>query len=279
MYLCFVDDVELTGLFDAWSMFGKDVYALACYLVDTEKTEPLLASVGSVKAKYGLDMSDPVKFNLKDTRLEKLYKERDRLPVLQQAISQGECLRADLLGTLSGAGAVVLVCATWPFSGTPKKGNLFQWAFENLMQRVGLQLRDRLGGGSPSLQVIVDRPDKEELYASYHEGFYRGVTSGGQQYYSGSLRNLKALDTLSFSDTLHSNFLQLADLIAGASRAFLRWCHDGKEAGRARILFGPIADSLAKDNQGRIHGAGFKISPEPEFRIDDRIAELMGAAP
>lgn len=225
MYLCFVDDVELTGPLDARSMFRRHVYALASYLVETDKTELLLASVESVKAKYGLDMSDPVKFNLKDTRLEKLYKERNRLPVLQQAISQGESLRADLLGTLSGAGAVVLACATWPFSGTPKKGNLLQWAFENLVQRVGLQLRDRLGGWSP----------------------------------------------------LHSNFLQLADLIAGASRVFLRWCHDGREEERARILFGPIADSLAKDNQGRIHGAGFKISPEPEFRIDDRIAELMGA--
>lgn len=275
MYFCFIDDVEVTGVFDAWSIFRKDIYALACYLVDTDKAQTLLASVGSVKAKYGLELSDPVKFNLKDTRLEKLYKERDRLPRLQRARPQGESLRAELLATLSGAGAVVLVCATWPFSGTPKKGNLFQWAFENLMQRVGLQLRDGLGGGSPSLQVIVDRPDKEELYASYHEGFYKGLTSGGQQYYSGSLRNLKALDTLSFSDTLHSNFLQLADLVAGASRTFLRWCRDGKESGRAKTLFGPIVDSLAKGDQGQIHGAGFKISPEPEFRIDDRIAELM----
>jgi len=277
VYLCFVDNVELTGLSDAWSMFRKDVYALACYLVDTEKTEPLLASVESVKARYGLQLRDPVKFNLKDTRLEKLYKERGRLSRLQQAISHGESLRADLLGTLSGAGAMVLVCATWPFSGTPKKGNLFQWAFENLMQRVGLQLQDRLGGGSPSLQVILDRPDKDEIYGSYEEGFYNGMTSGGQQYYSGSLRNLKALDTLCFSDTLHSNFLQLADLVAGASRTFLRWCHDGREAGRAKTLFGPIANNLAKDSQGRIHGAGFKISPEPGFRIDERIVELMGS--
>jgi len=278
MLLCFIDDVDKLSVAAIDSSTKIEVYALAGYVLSSTDVTRALAEVESVKATHGLLLSDPVKWNLKDTALQKAYKKRDRESKYVDASSQSDALRSELLEVLGQVQATVFVSAIWPFSETPQRYGLLQWAFENLLQRVGLHAKIQYGGQAPPLQVVVDRPDRDELNASYRAAYYEGRTSSGQAYLSGPLKDLGATDTLCFASTLDSNFLQLADLVAGASKTFLSWCHkrqDKRLARLARRTFTHVANQLARHaTSGQIDGTGFKISPDPGFLVDARIVEL-----
>lgn len=66
--------------------------------------------------------------------------------------------------------ARIFVSLTLPYSGTPEKGDLFQWAFEGLLQLIGMFLRDGPRRPYRSLVTVMDRLPADPVYESFRAG-------------------------------------------------------------------------------------------------------------
>ena len=93
--------------------------------------------------------------------------------------------------------------------------------------------------------------------------YQKGQDSYGNPYYSGPLRKYDVYPSLLFSSDLHSNELQVADLIVGLIRDFLKWVKYGQKEFIVKTFFPIIMNSFRKDNSGRILNKGLIVSNWP----------------
>jgi len=283
--ICFVDDTELKLPEDTNvtkteeitpEVVERTTYVLAGYLVKNGVLNNLSEAVARVKSEVGLEWYDPIKWNFKD--IEKLYEDRSRKSQYNRALRKSEGIRERMLRLLETFDARIVACAVARFKEQTPRKDCIGWAAENFFQRVGLVVKDQIGLSYPSLTLIMDWPPTNQVNAilsAYYSGYKNGMTvDAKQQYFSGSLSNLQALDCPLFAKMIYLPFLQLADLIAGATREFLIWAYTGKKKQRAEKFFGIIAPQFVRNREGGISKYGLKVSPEPEFDLDQKVREI-----
>ena len=274
MFIGFVDDTELSI-----ARSQSDVFVFGGYFLLVNRLGSFLDCITRVKGRYGLEPDDPVKWNLKDTRLKEAYETRGKKNLWNQLIEVSEDIRAELANLLKKHDAIVMACALERLSEYTDRRDCYRWALENLLQRVGLMLKQEDNYSCPSVIIIMDWPQKGQekgLFDIYTAGYYHGqAIDSGQEYFSGPLVCLRAFDSLVFSSTLHSAPLQVADIVVGIIRDFLVWCYKGTNEQRVKKFFPCIGDLLRRDDNGKIGGFGLKVSPNPTtFDIDEKIQEI-----
>lgn len=277
MLFGFVDDTEFPA-----SGNKPDVFVFGGYFLAADRLGDFLVAISKRKSRHGLSPEDPVKWNLKDTSLERVYQERGREDLLKQAIQASDEIRADLARLAREFDVIVMACALERLYEHVDRRDCYRWALENFLQRMGLMLKGRAEAeevAPPSLVLVMDWPQRKSdkgLFDIYAAGYHHGkAEDSGQLYFSGPLRELSTFDSLVFGSTLHSTPLQLADIIVGIIRDFLRWCYKGTNEQRVRKFFPLIGDLFHKGDNGRIGGSGLHVSPRPvDFDIDQKIQEI-----
>lgn len=233
MLIGFVDDTEFSI-----ARSQPDVFVFGGYFLLVNRLGSFLDCITRVKGRYGLEPDDPVKWNLKDTRLKEAYETRGKKNLWNQLIEVSEDIRAELANLLKKHDAIVMACALERLSEYTDQRDCYRWALENLLQRVGLMLKQEDNYSCPSVIIIMDWPQKGQekgLFDIYTAGYYHGqAIDSGQEYFSGPLVCLKAFDSLVFSSTLHSAPLQVADIVVGIIRDFWSGVTKGQTSNGSR---------------------------------------------
>lgn len=271
-----LDDIQLPKLVTGNNLGPDKAFGWAGYVVPLDGLKRLLKSLDQAKAAAGLSPEDPVKRSPDDS-LRKVYHRihggtegNRRFQALKRhALDIGDAV----IPKLSSTGAKVVACTIWPYSSTPTQAMALSWAFESLIQRVGLESEGRSWA---DVLVVIDRPPNkpDSLNESYRKGLHHGEASDGTSYYCGALQGRGFFGGLLLSATPYSPALQIADYVAGACRDFLLWCWTKKDKPRAKRTFGALWPAMRK-YRGKIDRAGFLIHPDPGFSVDDKIARLM----
>jgi len=276
---CFVDDIRFDQL-SKGDIPAETALGYASYTLTATALQDLLDTVTAKKADLGLCPFDPVKRSM-DDQIRRHYRDSpcpkpdEHFLIAKKNVAN---IGRFALRRLAKLDARIIACVNWPYSDTPARPDLLQWAFENLLQRVGLVLvKHQSGCTFPSLTVIVDRGNERDLLPAFAIGYWKGETVQGQPYHSGALKDLAMFGTLLFSATPYSIGLQVADFVSGACRDFVKWAHDGKYLKKAWNWFGLIIGCLDRGNDGKVDGFGFKINPAPGFSVDQKIQELKRA--
>lgn len=279
MFIGFIDDTELQI---TTKSNQPDIYVFGGFFIDQVRMPELQQRIAAIKAKYGLQPWHPIKWNLKD--LKKYYSDAEA--IYSRLMEASDTIRKEALGVLAEFEAIVLACGMTRFADTTPNVDCYRWAFENLLQRIGLMANGRRAGkrGKTNIMVVVDWPQggiDKSLFDIYAAGYHHGrAVDSGQDYFSGQLCSLNFADSLFYSSTVHCGPLQLADITVGCIKDFLSWCYKKQNRDRVRdrvaAFFPLIVDSLHRGTDGRVTGCGLKVTDKVD--LDAKIHELMQAA-
>ena len=139
--------------------------------------QALSQRIVEIKAEHGLSAWHPVKWNIRDLR--KAYEATGDGMLYERLMRESDAIRSEMLSLISEFDTIAMACGLQRFSGTPSNADCYSWAFENLMQRVGLLARERrgMGDGYPTMMIIADWPQKgvdKTLFDVYAAGYHHG---------------------------------------------------------------------------------------------------------
>jgi len=220
-----------------------------------------------LKKKYGIPAHLPIKWNFKDNSMKKIYLEVLGKGLYEEVVKRSEPIREEVLQIINqdALDIQVLVCCTYKDLVTKGSRDFFLECFANYLQRVGLDLRYGIAGDA---QVVIDTPTEKrqnEMFNMFSEAYYNGVDDRGNKYYSGSLRKYRIYPTLLAGSDLNSDELQVADMLAGATKDFLNWVKYGKEEERVKKFYPYVIKKFRKDKYGRIMNVGLVVSHKDQF--------------
>lgn len=277
----FLDDTEIVvDTADA----KPDIFAFGGYFIRGDKLDELQRRIQQVKEAYGLPGYAPVKWNLRDKTLQNFYQEVNRLEptLVDDLLRVSDSIRQDLLALLAELDAKVLISARYDVANRQATSNdYYTWAFENLLQRIGLMVKDmhKAGNQANRTTLVVDWPQGgigKQLFDIHYGGYHFGkglVTK--QDYFSGPLKELRFAESLTHGSTLHLGPLQLADLVTGCCRDFLSWAHKGTNLQRIRGSFDVLISQFYRNRAGRLNNCGFKVARADSLDIEMKIAEYL----
>lgn len=285
MLIGFFDDTDL--LIDGNDVH-PDIFVYGGYFIEQTRLSEFQARIVEAKERHGLSWHAPVKWNMRDATLHKFY-DNDHLlneNVYKTAFSKSNELRRDLLSLLVEFDAVVMVSARYDISYKEEDiPTYFGWAFENLLQRMGLMVQSRYPNKDyPGIQVVADWPStslEKRMFDVYLGGYHFGHgVPKGQDYLSGPLKKLGFADSLFHTSTLHSGPLQIADMVVGCARDFLAWAIKESKPQRIKGLFDLIVPLFYHAENGNISDYGFKLAKgyffnNKFFHLESKIAEFV----
>lgn len=281
MLIGFLDDTEL--IVDAEDP-NPDIFVFGGYFIRMDQLHAFQQRIQEVKWKYNLLGHAPVKWNLRDASLVAFYKEERWLnsewPEQLRAVSTE--IRRDLLALLVEFDACILISARYDRHWQEvAHSDYYVWAFENLLQRVGLMCNTLNTQGCPdaSTMIVVDWPQggvDKNLFDVYMGGYHYGRGFATKQdYYSGPIKQYHFLDSITHGSTLHSGPLQIADLVVGCCRDFLAWAYKGTKPNKIRGMFDLLTDRFYRDERGRLNGCGFKVAKDDRIDIEMKISAYL----
>jgi hypothetical protein len=203
---------------------------------------------------------------MKDNKVKKLYMEGGNNNLWKQIIRHSDEIRMDIMRELNKLDIRCIVSSIRRL-GSQSKNQLYEWAFTALLQRFGLSAR-----GEPVNFIVLDwESERRNLYCEvYQNAYYKGKGKGGEQYFSGPLRNLPAIPYLSFSVTVYNPILQLADFIVGCTGDFLKACYTEKLNKKAKTFFPFVANCFDKSPTGQILKWGLIVQPRDDESVIKR---------
>lgn len=210
-----------------------DVFVFGGIIVPDGHQGELTRNVEAVKAKYGHARA-PVKWNFKDTK--KFYSESEETKAMYESMLKS-CAwwRAEIFDVLAASRATLLVTAIEAHSADKNtvldyRDDLARQCFANALMRYALQVKE----SKEWSDMVIDWPasdDRDPFNDEYASGYRDGKNIDGQPYHSGKMSDLPMADSVLFSTTKHSCMLQIADLVVGSSRDFMKACLLGKDYG------------------------------------------------
>jgi hypothetical protein len=281
MLIGFLDDTELVVDGDDPA---PDIFAFGGYFIPIDCLDRLQHRINDVKAQFGIPPWGPVKWNLKDVGLVRFYEEDHWLysGAYDHLMENSDAIRIELLKLLGEIDARIFISARYDTNWREAThSEYYGWAFENLMQRVGLLFRDKLCEPceASSTMVVVDWPQggvNKNLFDIYSGGYHLGKGfSSHQPYFSGPIKQYRFCESLTHGSTYHSGPLQLADLVVGCCREFLGWAYTGKKPQRLVGKFELLVDHFSRDPQGRLNDCGFKIAKDSRINVEVKIQEYL----
>lgn len=257
----FGDDTEFVSRKSAASL--QDVFCIGGFGISSIDSIPKLEQlIESVKSDYGIPPDLPLKWNMRDTKLEQLYKEKKQEKLLKKARQESASMRKEIIARLPELGVRVIVSSmrnlkTW-LRNEPKN-QLYEWGFTAFLQRFGLASK-----GDPVSFIVLDwESDRRDIYCgAYQNGYYKGTGRMGEPYISGPLQSLPVMPYLSFSVTVYNPLLQLADFVVGYAGTLIAWCYTGRNEQIAKAFFPYMRECFDKSPRGEIVGWGLVIQPK-----------------
>ncbi len=281
MLIGFLDDTEL--VLDPEDS-SPDVFAIGGYFIRLEQLNDFQNRIQQVKDGYGFPPQTPVKWNLKDTGIKR-FCTGDRWlseDVTGRLLQYSFNIRRDLLSLIGEFDARIFISARYDHHWRETThAEFYGWAFENLLQRVGLmfQRQDLRARENSSTILVMDWPQNEvgkDFFDLYQGGYHFGYgLATHQNYFSGRLSDFHLLDSLTHASTYHSGPLQIADLVVGCCRDFLNWAYRGRGEQKIRGMFDLLIGHFDTDSQGRVNDCGFKIAKDLRVNIDQKIQEYI----
>ncbi|MDH5683240.1 MAG: hypothetical protein OEZ20_02110 [candidate division WOR-3 bacterium] len=262
----FGDDVELVSGTSA--TISQDVFCVGGFGIKSiDSIQKVERIIELVKSNYDIPPYLPLKWNMKDTKLEQLYKEKGKEKLLAKVRQQSASIRTEIMAKLPPLGIRVIVASTRNLKTwlrNQPKNQLYEWGFTALLQRFGMASK-----GDPQSFIILDwESDRRDIYCkTYQNGYYKGTGRTGELYLSGPLQNIPAIPYLSFSVTAYNPILQLADLIVGYAGALIEWCYARKNERVVKELFPYMNQCFDKSPSGEILGWGLVIQPKTDKPI------------
>jgi hypothetical protein len=225
---CYLDHTELKVAADAKS---NDTFIMGGLLITREEEIKLCNLMKEIKGRY-VHPDLPIKYNMKDLKGkydEHNFSEKYKLMLNDSAKWRKELFERALEFDFKIVIGVIQNLYLQKDSLKETKSELLGHAFVDILMRIGKELQYK---NYKHIQIISDWPesnDPKPFNFNYYYGFTRGTTPKGTGYYCGKLQDIGFHDTVLFASMNHSNMLQFADLIIGASRDFLTAHFDERE--------------------------------------------------
>lgn len=271
----FGDDIEFVS--GASTTSSQDVFCIGGFgIKGIDTIQKVEQAIESVKYNYKIPPDLPLKWNMKDTKVEKLYKEKGQQKLLSKVVQQSPSIRKEIISKLPDLGIRAIVSITRNLKTWLKnqpKNQLYEWGFTALLQRFGMASK-----GDPISLVVLDwESERRDIYCkTYQSGYYKGTGRRGETFFSGPLQNLPAIPYLSFSVTVYNPLLQLADLIVGYAGTLIEWCYTGKNEKVVKEFFPYMKRCFDKSPSGELLGWGLTIQPKTDRSI---ICNLINKLP
>lgn len=281
MLIGFLDDTEIKV--DPEDT-APDIFAFGGYFIRLDQLEDFQRRIRGIKSRHELLPHAPVKWNMRDSSLIQFYNRERWLNENEpkHLLEISDAIRRDLLSLLCEFDARILISARYDSHWREAThGEYFSWAFENLLQRVGLmcQRLETAQNGNASAMIVVDWPQggvDKSLFDIYMGGYYYGHGfATRQKYFSGNLSQYRFLDSLTHGSTLHSGPLQIADLVVGCCRDFLTWAYKGTKPNKIRGMFDLLIDQFDRNERGEVNDCGFKVAKDNRIDIQKKINEYL----
>lgn len=242
--------------------FQDKIFVFGGFSIPYGNILALKAAIEAVKNKYGIPTRLPLKWNFRDNSIKELYTSTLGKEQYSQIISKSDDVRDDILRIIldEKLDIWVLVCCSLK-DLVPKKGkNFFTDCFVNFLQRVGYDLQLKR---TDDAQIVIDTQPSErqdDIFSAFNNAYYDGVDQYGNRSHAGPLKGFNIYPSLLSASDLHSDEMQLADMIVGAIRDFLAWVKYGKDESKAKRYFPIIYKRLRSDEKNRFLDVGFVIS-------------------
>lgn len=200
-----------------------DALMFGGFIVDEKAEDEINLLMDVVKSKYGA-LHLPLKWNFRD--LEKIYKGKGKENEYRFLLENSQEWRRELFERSLYIEYKVIIGFIERYASGKKfktvKPNLTEYSFTQVLMRTGLEVAS--SKIKDKCQVILDWPDGGDhalFTQEYYEAYKSGKSLEGVRYHCGALKRLRFADSVLFAKSHHSNCLQFADLLVGASRDFI----------------------------------------------------------
>lgn len=200
----------------------NDTIVIGGLMITHEEEQKLTSIIREIKSRY-VNPDLPFKYNMRD--LASKYEGFNLKAEFEKILRESVEWRRELFQRSLDIDFKIIIAIIRNFKVEQKgqkeiKTDLLGYGFSDLLMRIGLEAQSKKV--TPA-EVISDWPESNNpkpFNFQYYYAYWRGKTPEGQDYYSGTLKSIGFHDTILFASMNHSNMLQFADLIIGASRDF-----------------------------------------------------------
>lgn len=276
----YADNSELNGVKDADI---PDILLFGGVILEREAEKQLSAHIDAIKARRGYPRA-PIKWNIKD--LKGSYKYFDRMNIHSELLASSREWRREVFEAIAAVDCTILVACIEGYSSKrailkERKNDLTRYVFSDGLMRYGLHVQHT----KPEMaHVVLDWPDKgvsEPFDLEYACAFGQGQTSEGTvTYRCGKLSDLNFADSIMFTNMLHCQMLQVADLVVGATREFIECCMGKKKGGQGLDCLRLVRDKF-RGAPGSIVGWGLIVptgNQELRNSVSQGIREILYGA-
>jgi len=240
-------------------IFSRNIFCYGGFLIKKENLKEFEIRFQQIKKdKYSIPEFLPLKWNLLDTKLKKMYEAHNQLSLWKDIKDKSKEIRLDVINLLKDFDIKIIFC-NFRQLGLQKKQNLIQWAFTNIIQRAFFE--------SQTLQIILDwdAEIRDIFFESHLYPYYFGRGKDNETFYPACLQNIKtSIPFICFSSTLFNPFLQVADMLVGCCGSFIEFAFKNKNENLVKYLFPSLIPSIRGYKEGQVFSWGFIVKPRED---------------
>jgi len=246
-----------------------EIFCYGGYLLKKNELKDIEKYYYKIKKEYNIPRDLPIKWNLKDVNLKKIYMERGQEKLLGEIIKNSNDIREKILSFLSDFSVELIFCSFRELREKTKKIDFIEWSFTNILQRIFYK--------NKRINIVLDRDEYiNNLSKTYFSPYYLKKGINGEDFYENCIKNIcNSLPFISFSVTVYNPFLQIADIIIGACGNFLKNTIKNIENKQVKKCFLSIIPKI-RGYPNKIFEYGFLIHPsEDKGIIQMKFNELL----
>jgi hypothetical protein len=202
---------------------GRLVMLFGGLLVNEQTELELIKAFRKLKFDLGSKYLLPVKWNIKNLKQHYIAHNKEKeYDAISKNIGDFKISLFELLGK-SDARFHVSILEQYPFKKLPgkRKQDLLPLLFAQFLMALAM---DRKDSNSNLIQLNLDWPDSSNSRVfndEYFSGLARGRSTRGVVYSAGKLFDLNFMPHILYADSKHSEMLQIADMVVGATKDFV----------------------------------------------------------
>jgi hypothetical protein len=256
MMFLFADNSEFASPHES----KQDIFCMGGFFASSETIKEIEKILGEVKKSYSVPESLPLKWNMRDDKVTKIYEEcnaKDKLSILT---SESDKWREKIFENFSKLDIKLIVSGMRRLGERTSKEEVCKMLFINLIERV---IREWQKCSNEYInQIVLDWEEKlRDIYCNiYSQMYYYGKTDKSFPLPPLQQQN-NASSALNFSVCVFNPLLQAADLIIGCYRAFFEYCFKDSNKEVVKKLFPYIKGKTISDPNDNPLGWGIIFRP------------------
>ncbi len=241
------------------------------FLVAKSDLSLLDDAVVRVKSSFGLDETDPIKWDM------------SKCPESQRKLGPGRTpqLRHAMAAIPNAVPIEIIMSHVW--MGAPSnKVSAWKWSFENILQRLCIILDRKVAelehlSNYPFMDIVFDwlpaRGPLKGYFDVYRDAYVRGFRFARNSL--PALRQFKVCPCLLATSSCHSLALQLTDFLLGATGEFFSWVYEEGEESNVRAYFSPFFSTFHRDETGEMVGPGLVVKAPSREKVRSKLRQLQ----